>query len=140
LIDSSYRLVLNAIIDFLPSPLEVPALEAEDEKAKPVKITVDPSAPFAALAFKALLVISWIGFSNCLLFSYIVLEVVHDAKKGMLVYFRVYSGTVNTGDKLINSRTGEAIRIMKLVRVAADDLEELKEALAAPLRRNAMFL
>lgn len=46
------------------------------------------------------------------------------------MYFRVYSGVLTAGEKLLNTRTGEFVRIMKLVKVAADDLEEIKEVLS----------
>lgn len=117
--------VLDAVVDFLPSPLESAALEAVDDKEKPVSLTADPSAELAALAFKVrqkLVFVSKVTFT----------QVVHDDRKGLIIYFRVYSGTLVAGAKLKNSRTGDVLRPLKLVRVSADDYEDVKQVHKRP--------
>ncbi len=101
------QLLLNAILSYLPSPLDMPPVRAID-----IKTGMDESrppsdeAPFTALAFK----------------------VVSDPFVGRLVYFRVYSGRVITGDQVHNSTTGKRERIGRLLRMHANHREEITEA------------
>ena len=97
--------LLDAIGDYLPSPVDVPAAEGKDYWAGE-EASRQPSedAPFAALAFKA----------------------VADPFIGRLVYFRVYSGKVESGDMVFNSTTGKKERMGRLVRMHAQHREEFE--------------
>src|SRR5205814_2804825 len=95
--------LLDAVIDYLPSPLDVPPVrgvdpksEAEDERP------ADPNAPFSALAFK----------------------VMSDPYVGKLTYFRVYSGTLKAGDRVMNTTTGKTERISRILQMHANHREE----------------
>ena len=97
--------MLDAVIDYLPSPLDVPPLvgrhptTGEDEARAP-----DPEAPFAALAFK----------------------VVTDAFVGRIVYFRVYSGTITAGSSVYNASKGVRERIGRLMLMHANSREDVE--------------
>ncbi len=100
------RPLLNAIVNYLPSPADMPPVRAIDtrvggEVARPPK----DDAPFSALAFK----------------------VVSDPFVGRLVYFRVYSGTVKVGTQVLNSTRGKRERIGRLLRMHANHREEVDE-------------
>ena len=100
------QLMLDAIVDFLPSPLERPPLKAVDtatgqEVARPAS----DDAPFSALAFK----------------------VVSDPFVGRLVYFRVYSGKVKVGAQVYNASRGNRERLGRLLLMHANRREELNE-------------
>jgi len=101
------QLALDAVVDYLPSPLDVPAINASDvddhEKKTPVK--VDDSAPFAALAFK----------------------VATDPYVGKLCFVRVYSGVLKSGSYALNATTGSKERVGRLVRMHANSREEIQE-------------
>ncbi|WP_354697621.1 Elongation factor G [Paraconexibacter sp. AEG42_29] len=94
--------LLDAITRFLPSPLdrgEVTAAEGDETRAP------DDSAPFSALAFK----------------------IQRDPQAGPLTYFRVYSGTLKAGDKILNATTGKTERIGRLLMMHANDREDVTE-------------
>ncbi len=98
--------MLDAICEFLPSPLDVPSIEGIDPKnGNILSRKPEDSQPFAALAFK----------------------VATDPFVGTLTYFRVYSGTLSTGSYLLNSTTGEKERISRIIRMHASEREEVKE-------------
>ncbi len=101
------QLVLDAINDYLPSPLEVPAIEASDvkdeEKKYPIK--ADDSQSFVGLAFK----------------------VATDPFVGKLCFVRVYQGVLKSGSYIINASTGKKERVGRLVRMHANAREEIKE-------------
>ncbi len=106
------QLVLDAVCDFLPSPLDVPAVEGIDPRdEKTVTRPPEDSQPFAALAFK----------------------VATDSFVGTLTYFRVYSGTLTTGSYLLNSTTGEKERISRIIRMHSSEREEVKEVFAGDI-------
>jgi elongation factor G len=98
------RPLLDAIIDYLPSPLDMPPVRAIDTRVGG-EVTRPPKddAPFSALAFK----------------------VVSDPFVGRLVYFRVYSGTVKVGTQVLNSTRGKRERIGRLLRMHANHREEV---------------
>jgi len=101
------RLLLDAIIDYLPSPLDMPPVVAIDvRKGAEVTRLASDEAPFAALAFK----------------------VVADPFVGRLVYLRVYSGRVKAGARVFNSTRRRRERIGRLVLMHANRYEEIKEA------------
>ncbi|PIR40290.1 MAG: elongation factor G [Candidatus Zambryskibacteria bacterium CG10_big_fil_rev_8_21_14_0_10_34_34] len=100
------QLILDAVVDFLPSPLDMPAIKGIDPKTEE-EIERHPSddEPFAALAFK--------------------LQV--DPFVGQLTFFRVYSGTIESGSYIYNATTGEKERLGRIVRLQADQREEVKK-------------
>jgi elongation factor G len=98
--------LLDAIVNYLPSPLDVPPVTATDKKGGQVIRPASDEAPFSALAFK----------------------VVTDPFVGRLVYFRVYSGRVKVGAQVFNSTRGERERIGRLLFMHANRREEVPEA------------
>lgn len=107
------QLVLDAVNDFLPSPLEVPELvgtDPKDEKKK-IIVKVDDNEPLSALAFK----------------------IATDPFVGKLCFVRVYAGTLKSGSYIINVSTGKKERIGRLVRMHANHREEVKEVYAGDI-------
>src|SRR5215471_19086737 len=101
--------LLDAVIDYLPSPLDVPAVQGFDPKTEGEdERPADPTAPFSALAFK----------------------VMSDPFVGKLTYFRVYSGTLKAGDRVLNTITGKTERISRILQMHANHREE-REAIMA---------
>ncbi len=101
------RLLLDAILDYLPSPLDMPPVRAIDARAGgEVTRPARDEAPFSALAFK----------------------VVTDPFVGRLVYFRVYSGRVRAGAQIFNSTRGKTERIGRLLLMHANRREEMDAA------------
>ena len=99
------QLLLDAVIDYLPSPLDVPSIKGTTSNSQE-EITRAPdfSAPFSALAFK----------------------IATDPFVGKLVFFRVYSGTLNAGSYILNPRSGKKERIGRLIQMHANSREEIK--------------
>lgn len=96
--------LLDAVVDYLPSPLEVPPMVGEHPKTgKPVECPPDPQAPFAALAFK----------------------IVTDPYVGRLAYIRVYSGAVKSGANTFNATQGKKERVGRLLQMHANQREEI---------------
>lgn len=100
--------LLDAVVDYLPSPLDVDAIKGVDPSDESVELTRQPSAdePMSALAFKA----------------------VTDPHVGRLVYLRVYSGILEAGTNIYNSATRSRERIGRLMVMHADSREEKKTA------------
>ena len=98
--------LLDAVIDYLPSPLDVPPMIGLDPKSG-AEITREPSVeqPFSALAFK----------------------VMSDPFVGKLTYFRVYSGKIKAGDRVLNTTTGKTERIGRILQMHANHREERDE-------------
>jgi elongation factor G len=98
--------LLTAITNYLPSPTEVEnsALDMDQEE-KNILISADPNKPLVSLAFK--------------------LEV---TPYGQLTYLRIYQGSINKGDELINTRTRKKIKIGRLIRMHADEMEDISRA------------
>jgi len=104
--------LLDAILDFLPSPLDIAAISGEDLKTgEQVERPADPKAPFAALAFK----------------------VMTDPYVGKLTYFRVYSGTLDAGSYLLNSTKGHKERIGRLLEMHANTREDVTSVSAGDI-------
>ncbi|MDB6066904.1 MAG: translation elongation factor 2 [Pedosphaera sp.] len=114
---SAYKFIgvqalLDAIVDYLPSPADLPSIDAhalQDEGV--VAVSAEATAPLAALAFK----------------------IATDPTTGRLVMMRVYSGTLRKGDRVLNPRTGQTSRAGRLVRVHADRREEIESASAGEI-------
>ena len=104
--------LLDAIIYYLPNPIEIPAIKGTDPRTGEI-IERKPldSEPFSALSFK----------------------IQTDPYVGTLTFFRVYSGTLKRGSYLLNTITGEKERIGRLLRMHADKREELEEAFAGDI-------
>ena len=107
------QFMLDAVIDYLPSPLDrmPPKGHAVDDKEKDMPIKVAVSEPFVALAFK----------------------IAADPFIGKLAFFRVYSGTLKAGSYVLNTTTGEKERIGRLVRMHANHREEIEEVYAGDI-------
>ncbi len=103
------QLVLDAVVDYLPSPLDIPAARGTDPKTDAeTLIEVRDDAPFSALAFK----------------------VATDPFVGQLTFFRVYSGMVKAGSYVLNSTKGEKERIGRILQIHANHREEISELYA----------
>jgi elongation factor G len=104
--------LLDAVVYYLPSPLEVPPVEGENPKKEQVETRpADPSAPLAALIFK----------------------IATDPYAGRLAYFRVYSGTLERGNVYLNPGKHTRERVSKLLRMFADRREEVDEIKAGDI-------
>ncbi len=110
--------LLDAIVELLPSPLEVPAVtglepakKGEDGGQTEAERPADDNAPFAALAFK----------------------VMADPYVGKLTYFRVYSGKLSAGGRVLNASSGRTERIGRLLMMHANDREEVEECYAGDI-------
>ncbi len=105
--------LLDAVLDYLPSPLDVPSItgtEIDDEDKEVTRKTNDNDA-FSALAFK----------------------VVSDPFVGKLTYFRVYSGTLQKGSYILNSSNGKRERVGRLLQMHANNREEIEEVYAGDI-------
>ncbi len=99
--------LLDGIVDYLPSPLDVPPIKGIDPNTgEEVVRKADDNEPFSALAFK----------------------VVTDPYMGKLVYYRVYSGSIKSGSYVYNSTKGKKERVSRILRMHANKREEIKEA------------
>ncbi len=107
------QFLLDAIVDYLPSPLDVPPIVGHDPDDETVEILrhADDSEPFTALAFK----------------------VAADPFVGKLTFFRVYSGTLKAGSYALNSSTGEKERFGRIVRLHANTREDVDEVFAGDI-------
>lgn len=105
--------VLDAVLDYLPSPYDVPAVKGilDDAAGTPGSREPSDDEPFSALAFK----------------------IATDPYVGSLTYFRVYSGVVRTGDSVYNPVKGKKERIGRLLRMHANNREEIKEVHAGDI-------
>ena len=106
------QLMLDGVVDFLPSPLEVePQVEVDQDGQETGAVaTVDPEHPFRALAFKIM-----------------------DDRYGALTFTRIYSGKIAKGDTVLNSATGKTERIGRIVEMHADSREEVDSARAGDI-------
>jgi elongation factor G len=106
------QLLLDAVVDYLPSPLDVPPVHGTDPKdGSDLERPADPKAPFSALAFK----------------------VMSDPYVGKLTYFRVYSGTLKAGDRVLNTITGRTERVGRILQMHANHREEREEIMAGEI-------
>lgn len=103
--------MLDAVIDYMPSPTDILAIEGENENGQPDKRVANDSEPFSALAFK----------------------IATDPYVGQLIFFRVYSGVVTSGDTVYNPIKGKKERIGRLLQMHANQREEIKEVRAGDI-------
>lgn len=97
------QILLDAVVDYLPSPAEIPPVPGIDDNGEVVELPSDDDAPLSALVFK----------------------IVTDPYVGRLAYFRVYSGTISQGQMVNNSTKGRRERIGRLIRMHADRREDI---------------
>ncbi len=107
------QFLLDAILKFLPSPIDLPDLEgfSPDEKEEIITRKRTPEEAFSALAFK----------------------IMSDPFSGVLIYLRVYSGKIQAGEVFLNTRTGKKDRIQKIFRMQANQRTEIKETIAGDI-------
>jgi len=106
------QFVLDAVVDYLPSPLDVPPVKGMELKSnEEIERKTDDNEPFAALAFK----------------------VATDPFVGTLTFFRVYSGILNAGSYVLNTTTGHKERVGRIVRMHANRREEVKGVYAGEI-------
>jgi len=107
--------LLDAVIDYLPSPLDVPAVQGLEpvrgDEDRPAERHADDNEPFAALAFK----------------------IMADPYVGKLTYFRVYSGRLEAGSRVLNVSTGKTERIGRILMMHANDREDVQEVYAGDI-------
>ena len=103
--------LLDAVIDYLPSPLDVPPVEGVDAEELPITREASDDEPFSALAFK----------------------VMADPYVGKLTYFRVYSGKLGAGSRVLNSVTGRTERVGRILMMHANSREEVDEVYAGDI-------
>ncbi|MDA3910923.1 MAG: elongation factor G [Bacteroidales bacterium] len=102
------QLLLDAVVDYLPSPIDVGAIvgiDIDDEEKTHTRLP-SPQAPFSALAFK----------------------LINDPYVGQQTFIRIYSGTVNSGDEISNTTKGKKERVGRILKIRAKDREELTSA------------
>ncbi len=111
--NKSVQPMLDAIVDFLPSPVDVPSIKGHAVGSENIEIErhADPSEPFAALAFK----------------------IMSDQHLGKLTYIRIYSGTLEAGKSVLNSTKGRRERIGKIYQMHANKREERPAAIAGQI-------
>jgi len=107
------QMMLDAVVDYLPSPLEVKEIVAHDssDDTKTVSVKADDNGPFVALAFK----------------------IATDPFVGKLAFFRVYSGTLKSGSYVINTSNGKKERIGRIVRMHANSREDVTDVYAGEI-------
>ena len=103
--------MLDAVIEFLPSPVDIPPVQGEDDDGKPVERHASDSEKFSALAFKLMT----------------------DPFVGQLTFVRVYSGVLNSGATVLNSVKDKKERIGRILQMHANEREEIKEVLAGDI-------
>ena len=107
--------MLNAVIDYLPGPLDVPAYigfkPGDETETRDIERSADDALPFTGLAFK----------------------IMNDPFVGSLTFVRVYSGTLNKGDALLNSTKGKRERVGRMMMMHSNDREEIEAAHAGDI-------
>ena len=105
------QLMLDGVVDYLPSPLDVPPIKGKTESGEEVERPADPNGPLAALAFK----------------------IAADPFVGRLTFVRVYSGTVKSGSYVQNTVKGKKERVARLLQMHANHREEVEELRAGEI-------
>jgi elongation factor G len=103
--------MLDAVIDYMPSPVDIAAVKGVNEKGKEEERKAADEEPFSGLAFK----------------------IMTDPFVGQLTFFRVYSGVVNSGDTIYNPTKGRKERIGRILQMHANEREEIKEVRAGDI-------
>ena len=105
------RALMDAVVDYLPSPLDIEAVKGVDANEKEVERKASDSEPFSALAFK----------------------VMNDPFVGNLTFFRVYSGVLKSGSYVLNATTGQKERIGRILQMHANQRKEISEVYAGEI-------
>ena len=103
--------MLDAVIDYLPSPVDIPPVKGESEKGEPITRSANDDQPFAGLAFK----------------------IMTDPYVGQLTFVRCYSGVLKSGDTVYNPVRGKKDRIGRLLQMHANERKEIKEVRAGDI-------
>ncbi len=103
--------MLDAVIDYMPAPVDIPAIRGENEDGSEGERHASDEEPFSGLAFK----------------------IMTDPFVGQLIFFRVYSGVVNSGDTIYNPVKGRKERIGRILQMHANQREEIKEVRAGDI-------
>jgi len=103
--------MLDAVIEFLPAPTDIPPVQGVDDDEKPAERKASDDEKFSALAFK----------------------IMTDPYVGQLIFFRVYSGVVQSGDTIFNPVKGKRERIGRILQMHANEREEIKEVRAGDI-------
>ena len=103
--------MLDAVIEYLPSPIDIPPVTGENEKGQPEERPPNDKAPFSSLAFK----------------------IMTDPYVGQLTFLRVYSGVLKSGDTVFNAIKGRKERIGRILQMHANQREEIKEVYAGDI-------
>jgi elongation factor G len=103
--------MLDAVIEYLPAPTDIPPVNGIDDNEQPVSRKAEDNEKFSALAFK----------------------IMTDPFVGQLIFFRVYSGTVNSGDTIYNAIKGKKERLGRILQMHANQREEIKEVRAGDI-------
>ena len=103
--------MLDAVIDYLPAPVDIPAVVGENERGESESRSAGDDQPFSALAFK----------------------IMTDPFVGQLIFFRVYSGVVNSGDTIFNPVKGKKERLGRILQMHANQRAEIKEVRAGDI-------
>ncbi|NYE27074.1 elongation factor G [Pigmentiphaga litoralis] len=103
--------MLDAVVEFLPSPVDIPPVEGTDDNDQPITRNADDKEKFSALAFKLM----------------------SDPFVGQLTFIRVYSGSINSGDTVFNPIKGKKERLGRLLQMHANQREEIKQVLAGDI-------
>lgn len=103
--------LLDAVVDYMPSPLDIPAIKGLDESGNEVERKADDAEPFSALGFK----------------------IMTDPFVGQLTFIRVYSGVLQSGSYVYNATKGKRERIGRLLKMHANKREEIKEVYAGDI-------
>jgi elongation factor G len=103
--------MLDAVVEYLPSPVDIPPVKGTDDDDKPAERKADDNEKFSALAFK----------------------IMTDPYVGQLIFFRVYSGVINSGDTVYNPVKGKKERVGRLLQMHANERAEIKEVRAGDI-------
>jgi elongation factor G len=103
--------MLDGVIEYLPAPTDIPPVTGLDENEEPVTRKAEDKEKFSALAFK----------------------IMTDPFVGQLIFFRVYSGVVNSGDTIYNAIKGKKERVGRILQMHANQREEIKEVHAGDI-------
>ena len=115
--DKGVQLMLDAVIDFLPAPTDIPSIKGEDEDGNEIERHASDEEPFAALAFK----------------------IMADPFVGKLTFFRVYSGIVQSGSYVLNSTKDKKERLGRILQMHANTRKEIEEVYAGDIAAAVGF-